>query len=296
MKIQDILVWLDEKNEKYCFTGNPLEIVEGFSSLDHYRDNTFTWIKTEEKFNCLSTNSIIKLAVVQSGVDVQVENIIISNQSKKVFFSVLEHFWGEKNKEEQVGKGTVISSDVKLGQNVEIGDNCTLSGDINIGNGTVIGSNVVIVNHVTIGENCEIQSLSVIGEDGFGYYEDAFGNKTMIKHFGGVEIGDNVFIGSHVNIARGTIENTVIESGTKIAPTTHIGHNNYIGKNSTVICSNLFGSVEIGEQAYIVSSTVKNQCKIGKNTIVGMGSIVTKNIEDEKVVIGAPAKVIRNNK
>ena len=118
----------------------------------------------------------------------------------------------------------------------------------------------------------------------------------MIKHYGSVRIGDDVFIGSHVNIARGTIDDTVIHSGVKIAPTTHIGHNNIVGENATIICSQLFGSVCTGEDAYITSSVVRNQCKVGKNTMIGMGSVVTKDIMDNNVAIGSPARVIRKRR
>ena len=145
-----------------------------------------------------------------------------------------------------------------------------------------------------IGKQCHVQALSVIGEDGFGYSEDSEHKKTMIKHHGGVIIGDDVFIGMHVNIARGTIDDTIIESGVKIAPSTHIGHNNHVGKNATVICSQSYGSVEIGENAYIAGSIIRNQCSIGKNTIIGMGSVVTKDIEPNKIAMGIPAKVTKD--
>ena len=147
----------------------------------------------------------------------------------------------------------------------------------------------------TIGKRCYIQAGVVIGEAGFGYAEDSNHNKTMVKHHGGVQIGNDVFVGSHVNIARGTIDDTIIGDGVKIAPSTHIGHNNVVGANATVICSQLYGSVKIGDNAYIVGSIVRNQSVIGDNVMVGMGSVVTKDIPENKVVIGSPARVIRDN-
>ena len=73
-----------------------------------------------------------------------------------------------------------------------------------------------IVNKVSIGSNCVIQSGVVIGHDGFSYSEDPERNKRMIKHHGGVVIGNDVFVGSNTAIARGTIDDTVIGDGTKI--------------------------------------------------------------------------------
>ena len=69
----------------------------------------------------------------------------------------------------------------------------------------------------------------------------------------------------------------------------------YVGANATLICSKLFGSVETGSEAYIVSSTIQNQSKVGANTVIGMGSVVTKPIPDNVVAYGIPAKVIKEN-
>ena len=119
--------------------------------------------------------------------------------------------------------------------------------------------------------------------------------KKMIEHFGGVRIGNNVFVGSCTNIARGVLDDTVIDNNVKIAPSTHIGHNVRIGSNTTVICSNIFGSAEIGKDSYITASTVKNQKKVGENTVIGMGSVVNDSIDDNLIAYGIPAKGVREN-
>ncbi len=293
--VRQIAAYLKEKKLPHAIQGNADEAVCGFSSLSRYREDTITWVNSPEK--SFQPSVPVSVCVIQEGADLQAAAKIITPQSKAVFFSILEHFWSDTCEDNMpdIGPGTVIGPDVRIGKGVKIGCNCSITGNITIGSGTVIADNVVIRNRVKIGSDCTVQSLTVIGEDGYGYSEDAHHIKTMIKHFGGVSIGDNVFIGSHTNIARGTIDDTVIESGTKIAPSTHIGHNNYIGKNASVVCSKLFGSVTVGENAYISASTVRNQAKIGKDAIVGMGSVVTADVEENKVVVGAPARVIREN-
>ncbi len=293
--VKQIITYLDEKGFPYVVQGNSAETVCGFSSLSRYRKGTITWINSPRKN--FQPAVPVSVCIIQEGADLCTAAKIITPQSKAVFFSVLEHFWPDiyDNDMPDIGSGSVIGPNVHIGENVKIGCNCSISGNVTIGSGTVIADNVVIRNRVTIGSNCVIQSLTVIGEDGYGYSEDDHHIKTMIKHFGGVSIGDNVFIGSHTNIARGTIDDTVIECGTKIAPSTHIGHNNYIDKNASIICSKLFGSVTVGENAYISASTVRNQAKIGKDAIVGMGSVVTTDVEANKIVVGVPAKVIREN-
>lgn len=293
--VKQIAAYLEKENLPHFLQGNPETAVCGFSSLSRYREGTITWINSPDK--SIPAAIPVSACVIQEGADLAAAGKIITPQSKAVFFSILEHFWGNNNDNNMpdIGPGTVIGPHVRIGENVKIGCSCSITGDVSIGDGTVIADNVVIRNRVKIGCNCTIQSLVVLGEDGYGYSEDDLHIKTMIKHFGGVSVGDNVFIGSHTNIARGTIDDTVIESGTKIAPSTHIGHNNDIGKNASIVCSKLFGSVTVGENAYVSASTVRNQAKIGKDAIVGMGSVVTADVEANRVVVGAPAKVIREN-
>lgn len=293
--IKQIAAYLKEKNFPCVIQGNPEETVCGFSSLSRYREGTITWVKSPQKNIQISVP--VSACVIQEGSDLDAAARIITPQSKAVFFSVLEHFWGDSTDSDMphIGPGSVIGPNVHIGKNVKIGCNCSITGDISIGDGTVIADNVVIRNRVKIGCDCIIQSLTAIGEDGFGYAENDLHIKTMIKHFGGVSIGDNVFIGGHTNITRGTIDDTVIESGTKIGPSSVIAHNDYIGRNATLVYSKLLGSVTVGENAYISTSTVRNQAKIGKDSIVGMGAVVTTDVAENKVVMGVPARVIREN-
>lgn len=293
VKIRDIENYLSGMKLDFEIEGNQEGIVSGFSSIENYHENTLTWVKSQDK---IPEKLSVFACVVQRGVNIEAEVKIISENSKAIFFLILEQFWKDENEgDEAIGKGTVIGKNVRLGDRVKIGCNCSIIGDIIIGNGTIISDNVVIKNRVNIGTNCVIQSLVAIGEDGYGYSENEKHIKTMVKHFGGVIIEDDVFVGSHTNIARGTIDDTVIKKGVKIAPSTHIGHNNYIEENAAIICSNLFGSVKTGKNSYVSSSTIRNQIKVGENVIVGMGSIVTKDIPDYKVVAGVPAKIIREN-
>jgi acetyltransferase-like isoleucine patch superfamily enzyme len=44
-----------------------------------------------------------------------------------------------------------------------------------------------------------------------------------------------------------------------------------------------------------MGTNILNQVKIGKNTIIGAGSVVTKDIPDNVVAYGSPCKIIRDN-
>ena len=291
VQISDILAFLTRSDIPFTFDGDPSVIVDGFSSLNRYKGGSFTWCKTQKNIPDAFDLKQVLLAFISEDVNGEFQNTIRSPQSKRAFFSVMEHFYAEEEDRPPVGQFTYVSPKVKLGNNVRIGHNCTLDGEIVIGDNTVIWNNVTIVNRVIIGENCEIQSGTVIGHDGFAYSEDENRKKIMVKHFGGVVIGDNVSIFSGCNIARGTIDDTVIESGVKIDSHTHIGHNDHIEENVGMAMPNvLCGSVHIGKNSYLSGATVMNQLTVGENAYVGIRSVVLNNVDPEQKVFGYPAR------
>lgn len=296
MEIKIITDWLNENGYEHSFRGNGSIEVSGFSSLNSCEAGKLTWVKKEENYQTLKDHAGVTVAVVQEGLNLDIPNQIVSVNSKEVFFAILHHFWGTEKEHGFIGSGTYISPEAEIDPTAYIGYNCSIVGNVKIGANAVVENNVVIQGNVTIGERTYIQSQTVIGIDGFGYSKDPVtGKKTMVKHFGGVRIGSDVFISSHVNIARGTIDDTIIADGVKIAPTTHIGHNNSIAENATIICSLIYGSVKTGRDAYITASVVQNQTSVGEHTVIGMGSVVTKPIPDNVVAYGIPAKVAKDN-
>ena len=64
-----------------------------------------------------------------------------------------------------------------------------------------------------------------------------------------------------------------------------------------VAISAVLGSVKIRNRAYIAPcAVIMNQTEVGENALVELGAVVTQNVEANKVVVGIPAKVIRDNK
>ncbi|MCI8810217.1 MAG: hypothetical protein HFF84_08840 [Oscillibacter sp.] len=291
MQISEILVFLKNEGIPYTFCGNEAENVECFSSLVHYKPGTFTWVKKQETIPGGFDLSSIVLAFVSENVEGNFQNVIRTSESKRAFFSTIEHFYVEDKEQPAIGQYTYISPKVKLGKNVRIGHNCTLDGDITIGDGTVIWNNVSILNHVTIGKNCDIHSGAVIGHDGFGYTEDISHKKTMVKHCGGVVIGDDVLISDNVCIARGTIDDTVLGDGVKIDNLCHIAHNCILEDNVALAgpCT-LAGSVHIHKNGYLGAAAIRNQICIGEDAFVGYGAIVVKDVAPGQTVVGNPAK------
>lgn len=292
MKVSDILDFLKDEGIPFSFAGDSEGVVEAFSSIAHYKPSSFTWIKAQKNIPENFDLSQIALAIVSEDVDAgAAPNVIHTSESKRAFFSTIEHFYAQEEERPAIGQFTYISPKVKLGKNVRIGHNCTLDGDITIGDGTVIWNNVVIVNRVSIGKNCDIRSGVVIGHDGYSYTEDGESTKTMVKHFGGVDIGDDVSIYEGTHISRGTIDDTTVGRGAKIDAHCHISHNCRIGENAALVIGTvLCGSVTVGRDSYLSGATVLNQTILGNGSYVGIGSVVLRNVAPRQEVFGYPAR------
>ncbi|MCH7967114.1 MAG: N-acetyltransferase [Thaumarchaeota archaeon] len=130
-----------------------------------------------------------------------------------------------------------------------------------------------------IGQNVQIWHFSYVGDD--------------------VEIGDNVKIGSLVHIDYNVKigENTKIEGQAYIPPLSRIGKNAFIGPAVVLtndpypMCNKLRG-VTIEDNAIIgARAVIKAGVTVGKNSVVAMGSVVTRDVPENSVVIGSPATI-----
>jgi len=130
------------------------------------------------------------------------------------------------------------------------------------------------------------------------------GNNVKIWHFtyigDRVEIGNNVTIGSltHVDYDVKIGDNTKIEGLVYIPPLSRIGKNVFIGPSAVLTNdpyppSKKLAGVTIKDEAVIgAKAVIKAGVNIGKGSVVAMGSVVTRNIPDQVVVKGIPAKVM----
>lgn len=151
----------------------------------------------------------------------------------------------------------MINSDVKTGKDVVIyhPELVNLYGCI-IGDGCKIGAFVEIRKDVVIGKNVKIQAFAFIPE--------------------GITIEDNVFIGPHVcftndRYPRATKQNgMLLEEGDWRLERTIIKEGASIGANATILCG----------------------VTIGKNSIIGAGAVVTKDVQQYTIVAGNPAKFL----
>lgn len=137
----------------------------------------------------------------------------------------------------------------------------------NIGENTKIWQFCVILESAQIGKNCNICSHCFIEND--VKIGDNVTVKCGVQLFDGITIEDNVFIGSNTTF---TNDKYPKSRNPKYVPQkTLIKKGASIGANVTVLPG----------------------ITIGENAMVGAGSVVTKNIPDNAVVVGNPAKIIK---
>lgn len=96
-------------------------------------------------------------------------------------------------------------------------------------------------------------------------------NNCTFMDRGGIKIEDNVMIAPKVNLVTLNHDFSPNNRRSTIAKPIHIKENAWIGINSTILPG----------------------VTIGKNAIVGASSVVTKDVPDNAVVVGNPAKIIK---
>jgi len=110
-------------------------------------------------------------------------------------------------------------------------------------------------------------------------------------------IDTKVTIGKNVIIEMGTAihTNTIIGDNVFLGGEALLGHHNKIGNHILVGGgAALGGSVTIDDFATIgVGSAIKPGVSIGKNSIIGVGAVVVKDVPNNVVVAGVPARIIK---
>jgi acetyltransferase-like isoleucine patch superfamily enzyme len=160
------------------------------------------------------------------------------------------------DKEDQAIKFSSIAPDVKLGRDVTLSRFINLYG-CEVGDETKIGAFVEIQKNATVGKRCKISSHTFICE--------------------GVTIEDNVFVGHSVAFINDTYpRSTTAEGALQTEADWKV--------ETTVVKT----GASIGS-----GSTILSKVTIGENSIIGAGSVVTRDIPPNSIAYGNPAKVHR---
>lgn len=150
-----------------------------------------------------------------------------------------------------------IASNVKLGQGVKLSKFINMYG-CEIGDETKIGAFVEIQKNATVGRRCKISSHTFVCE--------------------GVTIEDNVFVGHGVTFVNDSYPRATRPEGELQTEADWRVEKTLVKRGAS-----------IGSGATILANLT-----IGENAIVGAGSVVTRDVPDNTIVAGNPAKVLRS--
>ncbi len=194
-------------------------------------------------------------------------------------------------KKVQVNPFSIIYENTEIGENVYIGSNVSIGPNVQINKNVIINDNVSISNSI-IKENCIIKSGARIGGTGFGF---EMKTKQKIYHSGNVIIGKNTSIGSNTTIDRAVFDSTRIGEFSNIDNLVQIAHNVTIGDYAVIAAQvGIAGSTNIGKYIKIGGQAgISGHLVIGDNVTIAAKSGVTKNILNNEIVAGFPAKNIK---
>ena len=160
-----------------------------------------------------------------------------------------------------------LSKDTKFGKNVTIDPYVVIGSKVVIGNEVHIQSfshieNAIIKNKVSIGPYARIRPGTILDDNSkIGNFVeiknskiDKFSKVNHLSYIGDADIGEKV------NVGAGTI--TCNYDGVKKSKT-KIKKNSFIGSNTSLVAP----------------------VTIGKNSIIGAGSVITKNVSDNKLAL-----------
>jgi bifunctional UDP-N-acetylglucosamine pyrophosphorylase/glucosamine-1-phosphate N-acetyltransferase len=186
---------------------------------------------------------------------------------------------------------TYIETGVQIGMDTIIMPNTYLSGKTEIGEDNLIGPNSIIQNS-KIGNRCKVLASVMEG----AWLEDDVDMGPFARLRKGAHLASHVHMGNF-----GEVKDSYLAPGVKMGHFSYIG-NAQIGANTNIgagtITCNYDGekkhATEIGENVFIGSDTMLvAPLTIGAGSRTGAGSVVTKNVAEDTLVVGVPARAIK---
>ncbi len=184
-----------------------------------------------------------------------------------------------------------IDAGVRIGKDTIIMPNTYLHGATEIGEGNVIGPNTIIRDS-KIGNRCKVLASVLEG----ARLEDDVDMGPFARLRKGAHLKSHVHMGNF-----GEVKDSTLEEGVKMGHFSYIG-NAKIGANTNIgagtVTANYDGEnklpTEIGEDVFIgVDTMLVAPLKLGDGARTGAGAIVTKNVAEDTLVVGMPARPIK---
>jgi acetyltransferase-like isoleucine patch superfamily enzyme len=175
----------------------------------------------------------------------------------------------------QAGHGLIIGRSVVLRHpdKIELGDNVTVDDYSLIDARGAGNSGVALESRVIINRNCLIQAKD--GPIRLGA-RTSIGCNSVIVSLAGVEVGEAVLTAGGCYISSGAY------------------HLNDTGKAIMDQGAYSRGPIRIGDYVWIgTNAIILDGVTVGKGAVIGAGALVTKDVPENAVVAGVPAKIIR---
>lgn len=190
--------------------------------------------------------------------------------------------------------GAVVMDGASVGERCILYPGVVVEPSAQIGDGSVLWPGVVIGHHCVIGRRNIIHGATVIGADGFGFFDEP-GARHKIPQIGNVVISDDVEIGASCTVDRATIESTTIGEHTKFDDQVHVGHNCRVGRFVYIVGNSAIGGSVVIEDGAMISGMVivKDHLRIAKGSIVMGFSGVAQDTEPKTAYFGTPARPAR---
>jgi UDP-3-O-[3-hydroxymyristoyl] glucosamine N-acyltransferase len=179
-----------------------------------------------------------------------------------------------------IGDGTVVAPSAVVEDGVLIGRDCTIM------------AGAVVLANTRLGDRVTVKPNATVGSDGFQVTE-VRGRRRVIPHTGGVDIGDDVSVGSSSCVDRGLFgQFTTLGDGTHLDNLVHVAHSVRVGAGATLTPSaTIAGSVTIGDGVWLGPLVAVNQgVTLGDHSFVGTGGVVVRDVPPHALVYGNPAR------
>ena len=237
----------------------------------------------DEKIGVVTTNSVDEIIGINTRVHLA--------EAETALRTRINNRWMERGVTLIDPANTYIDSNVEIGLDTIVLPNTHLQGNTVVGSECTIGPNSTI-RHSVINDRCKIESSVV--------EHATLGNDVDVGPFGHLRAGAHLDNGVHVGNF-GEVKNSYL------GPDVKMGHFSYVGDATIGARTNIgAGAItcnygmdknkhrtEIGEDVFIGSDTMLvAPLHIGSRVRTGAGSVVTKDLPDDSLAVGVPARII----